>query len=317
MFDTIRHPIIGGLILALAITTGACSARERRNQVPEPPDTPASVNDHLPGDYVEEMVVDGETRQYRLHIPPSYQPHTPVPLVVNLHGLNSNAAEQEKVSGMSIKADEAGFIVVHPEALGSPQTWHIGPRAQGAADLKFIHELILSLENRLSIDPSRIYATGISNGAQMSNRLACDLSEVIAAIAPVSGGYSAADDCRPLRPVPVVAFHGTADKILPYEGKGRILLPVREWAAAWAVRNGCDPTPAVTYQQGDVVGETWGNCRDGADVVLYTIRDKGHSWPGSDMPPEITTQDVNATDVIWEFFAAHPMLRCDSASFMP
>lgn len=86
-------------------------------------------------------------------------------------------------------------------------------------------------------------------------------------------------------------------------------MPAREWAAGWASRNGCDQTPKVTFQKGQVTGETWGNCRDGADVILYTIEGGGHSWPGSDMLPQlgITTKDINATDVIWDFFAAHPM----------
>jgi polyhydroxybutyrate depolymerase len=148
-----------------------------------------------------------------------------MPLIINLHGYNSKAAQQEHVSGMSAKADEAGFIVAYPEGLGSPQSWHFGPGAAAAADLEFIRALISHLQEQLSIHSARIYATGISNGAQMSNRLGCDLSDVVAAIGPVSGGYPPSDDCNPIRPVPVVAFHGTADKLIPYEGKGCLLRP--------------------------------------------------------------------------------------------
>lgn len=305
-----RHLVISGLLITTALIAVACSRFERRSQVSEPTPTLAaslSGGHYVPGDYVEEIVSDGQTRQYRLHIPPNYQPGQPLPLVINLHGLNSDAAEQERVSGMSVKADEAGFIVVHPEGLGDPQTWHVGPRAEGAADLKFIRDLIRHLENQLSIDPAHIYATGISNGAQMANRLGCEHADIIAAIAPVSGGYPPSQECLPVRPVPVVAFHGTADKLIPYEGQGQLLLPAREWAAAWAARNGCSPTPTITFQHGEVTGETWSGCRDGAKVILYTIEGRGHSWPGSDMPAQITTQDINATDVIWEFFEAHSM----------
>jgi polyhydroxybutyrate depolymerase len=170
-----------------------------------------------------------------------------------------------------------------------------------------MRQLIVHLQGRFNIDPARIYATGISNGAQMSNRLGCDLAEVIAAIAPVSGGYPPAQECNPFRPVPVVAFHGTADRLIPYEGQGRLLLPARQWAADWAQRNGCDSTPTVTFTHGEVKGETWGGCRENALVTLYTIEGRGHSWPGSDMPAEITTQDIDATQTIWEFFQAHPM----------
>jgi polyhydroxybutyrate depolymerase len=108
------------------------------------------------------------------------------------------------------------------------------------------------------------------------------------------------------RQVKYVIIGGISDSSSS-EGQGRILLPVREWAAAWAARDGCDTTPKVTFQHGEVTGETWDNCRDGAQVTLYTIEGRGHSWPGSAMPPQITTRDVNATDVSWEFFAAHPM----------
>jgi polyhydroxybutyrate depolymerase len=245
-------------------------------------------------------------RQYLLHVPASYQQSQPIALVINLHGYNSNAAQQAQVSQMSAAADRAGFIVAYPEGSGSPQSWKFGNRAEGQADVAFIRDMIQRLRSDYSIDTRRIYATGISNGAEMSYRLACDLSEIIAAIAPVAGGYPSFDECPATRPVPVVAFHGTDDQLLPYEGKPPLLLPVHDWAAGWAARNGCANPPVVIMQHGDVTGEQWGGCRAGADVVLYTIAGKGHSWPASAMPARITTRDIDATDVIWKFFAAHP-----------
>jgi polyhydroxybutyrate depolymerase len=258
------------------------------------------------GDSVESLAVAGVTRQYRLHIPPIYQQGRLAPLVINLHGYNSNAEQQEQLSRMSVKADSAGFIVVYPEGLGDPQSWKFGDRAEGQADVAFIHDLIQHLQGQFSVDPRRIYVTGISNGAEMSYRLACDLAATIAAFAPVAGGYPPFTDCKAPRPVPVIAFHGTDDQLLPYEGKPPLLMPVHDWAASWAARNSCAAASTVSFQQGDVTEETWGGCRDGADVALYTISGKGHSWPGSSMPARITTHDINATDVIWEFFAAHP-----------
>jgi polyhydroxybutyrate depolymerase len=296
-----------GLIIAIAAISIACSRLAHRNPASELTATPGSPGRYPPGDYTEQMVSGGQVRQYRLHIPPDATQDKPVSLVINLHGYNSNAEQQERVSRMSVKADQEGFIVVHPEGLGSPQSWHVGPRAEGAADLQFMVDLIRHLQSRFVIDPARIYATGISNGAQMADRLGCDLSDVIAAIAPVSGGYPPGQECLPGRPVPVVAFHGTADKLIPYAGQGSLLLPAREWAAAWAARDGCALTPTITFQYGEVTGETWNNCREGTKVTFYTIEGRGHSWPGSDMPTEITTQDIDATDVIWEFFEAHPM----------
>jgi polyhydroxybutyrate depolymerase len=349
-----RYFVVSGLMIAIVLTSSACTRTDRRSQAPEPPtvsvthiietplpppstpspmltltpaptlppsptietmptnslepsNTPENVGNYSPGDYTEQIVSGGQARQYRLHVPPSYEQDKPVPLVINLHGYNSNAEQQEHVSQMSVKADQESFIAVYPEGLGSPQTWHVGPGAEGAADLQFISDLIRHLQSRFNVDRARIYATGISNGAQMANRLGCELSDVIAAIAPVSGGYPPTLECYPVRPVPVVAFHGTADRLIPYEGQGRLLLPAREWATAWAARNGCNPTPTLTFQHGEVTGETWSNCQGSAEVTLYTIEGRGHSWPGSDMPPEITTQDIDATDVIWKFFEAHPM----------
>ncbi|MCB0209177.1 MAG: prolyl oligopeptidase family serine peptidase [Anaerolineae bacterium] len=303
----LRRLLVSSMMLAIVLSTMACARMERRNLAPLNTPTMEKGTGYAPGDYFEELTVADEVRHYRLHIPPSYKPNQPLPLVINLHGLNSNAAQQEQVSQMSVKADQMGFVVVYPEGRGQPQTWYIGPGAEGAADLQFMHDLVTHLQGQLSLDPTRIYATGMSNGAQMSNRLGCTMADVFAAIAPVSGGYPTLDNCHPTQPVPVVAFHGTADKLLPYQGQGRLLLPVPDWAAAWATRNGCEATPSTTFHQGEVTGQTWSHCQANADVVLYTIQGRGHSWPGSSMPPDITTQDINATDVIWEFFAAHPM----------
>jgi polyhydroxybutyrate depolymerase len=302
---------IGALFVALTLAATACARPSRQeSQLPSTAAAISSAASLAPGDTIETTVSGGQTRAYRLHVPPSYQPGKAWPLVISLHGFSSNGTQQEHFSKMSLKADQAGFIAVYPEGLGDPQAWHFGPGDEGATDLNFIRDLIRHLESQLSIDPARIYATGISNGAQMTDRLGCELSDQVAAIGPVSGGYPRAEGCRPSRPVPVVAFHGTADSVLPYEGmgQGKLMAPIPEWAANWAARNGCSATPAVTFQRGQVTGQTWGNCREGAEVVLYTVEGGGHSWPGSNIAPQsgITTQDINATDFIWTFFAAHP-----------
>lgn len=260
---------------------------------------------HTPGDYIVEIESSGQTRQFRLHIPPRYQAGSSVPLVINLHGFALSGRQQEAMSGMSDKADKAGFIVVHPEGRGNPRRWYVGPAVGGQQeDIQFMRDLIDCLGSRLSIAADRIYATGFSNGGGMANRLGCDLADVIAAIGPVSGAYLFHDACQPSRPVPVVAFHGTEDGIVPYYGGGG-LPPIPDWIAAWAARNGCAPTPTITYSQGDVTGETWGDCTDDATVTLYTIAGGKHIWPGSIG----ATQFIDATDTIWEFFAAHPLRR--------
>lgn len=247
------------------------------------------------------ITVGGEVRTYCLYVPPGYRAGIPAPLVVNLHGIADNAEGQDRLSGMSYKADEAGFIVVYPEALGSPSDWQIGACEMGADNLVFLRDLIGRLCNRLSIDPARIYAAGMSNGGGMANRMACEMADEIAAIGVVSGAYPFYDSCWPTRPVPVVAFHGSADVIVPYGGLGRALPSIREWAAGWAVHNGCDPTPSVTYRWGRVTVESWGRPGDVAMVTLYSIAGGKHVWPGAD------GGELVATDIIWDFFAAHPM----------
>ena len=254
-----------------------------------------------PGNYVVELTSRGQPRQIRLHIPPGYLAGHPAPLVINLHGLGGSGIQQDLLSGMSAKADEAGFIAAHPEGRGVPQSWYVGPAVGGQQeDVLFIQDLIDCLKNQLTIDADRLYATGFSNGGGMANRLGCDLADLIAAIGPVPGAYLFHDTCLPLRPLPVVAFHGTADEIVPYAGGGALPL-IPHWAADWAARDGCGLTSTVTYSQGDVTGETWENCADDAVVTLYTIAGGKHRWPGS----PLATPFIDATDAIWAFFTAH------------
>lgn len=231
-----------------------------------------------------------------------------MPLVIELHGRGSNAFEQEQLSQMSAKADEEGFVVVYPQALGAPPTWHARGGLQAVADVTFLRDLTDFLEERMSIDPARIYTSGFSNGGGMANRLGCDLASRYAAIASVSGAYVLDGTCRAARPLPVVAFHGTSDEIVPYTGDS-VLPPIENWAAGWASRNGCGPVPTVTHQQGDATGRTWQSCDMDATVTLYSIEGGGHIWPGSSLVQlfDQGSQGIVATDVIWDFFEAHPL----------
>lgn len=300
--------ILAGLLAALTLAGTGC--RDNR-----PATARARATTHgqaaaaVVGDSRGEIEVAGRTRRYLLHVPPGYQPGTPLPLVLNLHGLGWDGAMQARLSGMSDKADQEDFVVVYPEGEGAPPRWNIGPGEGGERDIAFLRALIDRLEQQLGIDPARVYATGISNGGGLVNRLGCELAGRIAAIAPVSGDYQRYEDCHPPRPVPVVAFHGTADPLIPYGGNRFALPPVPVWAAAWAARNGCDPTAAMSFHQGDVAGQSWTGCRDDATVTLYTIAGGRHDWPGRRLAPArgAATQDIDATDVIWAFVVAHPL----------
>lgn len=255
-----------------------------------------------PGDYVRGIESGGTMRWFKVHIPEGYEPDTPWPLVLSYHGSGSNFDQQAILSRFSVKADEEGFIAVYPQGSGWEAVWRIPE----LSEINFTRSLIEHLERHLSIDPSRIYATGFSNGGGMADRLACDLSDRIAAVGPVAGGYLYSEPCEPQRPVPIVFFHGTDDPLAPYvERIGNETYTIPDWAQAWADRNGCNPTPVVDFQEGDVYGETWSGCDQDAEVKLFAVQGAGHIWPGSHYA--MALQYTDATAVMWDFFQAHPM----------
>ncbi len=267
------------------------------------------LNAALPSGSTEgQITIDGVVRNYLLHVPANYDASTPTSLIFNFHGYDVSPQAEESLTGMSTKADQEGFIVVYPEGLN--KGWADGPGPQGLNDLEFVRDLIGTIEGQYKIDPKRIYATGMSNGGGMANRVGCSMADLFAAIAPDAGAYNFWQDCNPTRPMPVLAFHGLEDQLAPYAGGGFDSMepPIEAWAAAWAQRDGCAAAPNVTTPIDQVTVRSWGGCQGGAEVILYTLEGEGHSWPGSPtMPSAITSQAVNATDLMWEFFQAHPM----------
>ena len=262
------------------------------------------------------LTSSGEERHYLLYVPESYDASVPTPLVISIHGFAEWPAHQMQISGWNELADQYGFILVYPMGTSFPLRW----RASGGAaftplDVVFISDLIDKLTGEYHIDPARIYANGLSNGGGMSFMLACKLSERIAAVGMVSGAYLLPwEECNPARPVPAVIFHGTADPIVPFEGgpSRAFDIPfanIPEWVGVLAARSGCDPEPQTLPPSGSVSAVEYTDCQ--ADVLYYTIAGGGHSWPGGEPLPEMitgpTTQDINATQVMWEFFQAHPM----------
>jgi polyhydroxybutyrate depolymerase len=295
------------LLLVILFVITACS-RPLLDRSDSPTALPASPAAHQTGSFDGQITSSGVTRHYILHVPINYQTGKPVPLLINFHGYSSNSKQEENITAMSAKADRETFMVVYPDGLNA--AWRDGPGADGQEDQQFVRDLISSLESQYSIEPRRIYVTGISNGGGMANRLGCDMADVIAAIAPDSGAYNFWQVCKPSRPIPVLAFHGLDDNIVPYAGGTPTSMepPIPDWAAAWAARDKCNPAPATTTPTAGVTVQTWSNCAGDAEVILYTLANHGHSWPGSLlMPKAITSQAVNATDVMWAFFAAHPM----------
>ncbi len=294
---------------------------------------------HAPGNLNETIVSGALTRDYILHVPPSYTGADRIPLVLNLHGAGSFASDQKLYSDLAAKADEAGFVLVMPQAIGvSPgfeRRWHVTTVFPGAPDdVGFITDLLDEIEAALCVDPARVYSTGISNGAQMSMRLACNLSDRIAAIAPVAGVYwppfspdfaEPADCPAKTRPVPVIAFHGTDDLFVPFNGGLGILgttfrLSIEDAIAEWAANDNCTTGPSDSQAAPGVRLRHYEDCDDGAAVDLYVVEDAdgagpgteggGHTWPGTpiDVPGlGATSHEISANDLMWAFFQAHPL----------
>ncbi len=274
------------------------------------------------------IVSSGEKREYLLYVPKSYDRAKPTPLVISMHAAALWPATQREASQWNKVADEHGFIVVYPSGTTLSgggtgvlpfRVWLLRPEADASANVRFISELIDTLEAAYNIDPTRIYANGFSNGGAMAFALSCRLSHRIAAV----GTVSAAQDQRPWswcadsRPVPLINFHGTAD-LVPYNGgkvwaSPRPFPSVLTWTANWARRNRCGPNPVESVVAADVTRLEYTNCADDAAVVLYTIRGGGHSWPGGKPIPEWmvgpTTRSIDATRQMWAFFREHPLRR--------
>ncbi len=258
--------------------------------------------------------VGGTTRALNVHVPASYDPSNPTPVVLNFHGFTSDAAQQDLLSGMSAKADAEGFIAVHPEGLGVPQSWNAGACCGYATqndvdDIGFVNATLDQLEAQLCVDTHRVFATGMSNGGFFSHRLGCELSSRIAAIAPVAGVLGE-PTCTPGRPVPVMEFHGTLDPLVPYGGSTVLgFPPVPTTFEGWATRDGCTGAPADTLDDVDSHCSTYGTCSSGSVVTLCTVDGGGHTWPGGLPVPVLgyTTPFLSATDAMWTFFQAHPL----------
>lgn len=280
------------------------------------------------GDTTRRLKVDGLERSYLVHVPRKLDVTKPSPVVLAFHGGWSNATIMAVFSGLNEKADAAGFIVVYPNGQGDKELALVfnssGRQRAGAKladDVTFTGKLLDDLHTAVNVDKSRVFATGMSNGAMMCYLLAAEMSDRIAAIAPVAG-TSCIDKPSPRRPVPVLHFHGTADELVRFEGpkelRQRLLnfQSVDRTMTTWAKLNGCDEKP-TTSKLPDKVSDgmtvtrrIYGGGRDGSEVVLYTIDGGGHTWPGRDPVVKFlgkSTRDMCANDIIWEFFQKHPM----------
>lgn len=291
-------------------------------------------------------------RDYLLHLPPGYDGSAETPVVLAFHGgggkkegLNPTSCrggEEGAETCLLSVADAHGFIVVAPDGVDARgvrgRSWNAGGGEDGyrcvggracedqSDDVAYVDALLDELDRALLVDADRIYATGISNGAAMSHRLACERAEVFAAIAPVAGANQAQawPGCAPTRPVPVLHVHGTEDPCWGYDGTiseslcetddGRRFMDVETSMAGWRERNGCVGTteealPDVASDGTSVTRVSGEGCQ--ADTVLLRVDGGGHTWPDgwqylSEERIGRVSQDIEGSQEIWAFFEAHP-----------
>ncbi|MEI8016581.1 MAG: PHB depolymerase family esterase [Schlesneria sp.] len=279
------------------------------------------------GDHVRHIIVGERKRAYIVHVPEGYDAKKPTPVVFALHGAGMNGSMMVWFTGLNKTSDAKGFIVVYPSGTGpgSFLTWNAGGligrfKDERVDDVDFIRLLLDELTTLVNVDQKRVYACGMSNGGMMSYRLAVELSDRIAAIAPV-GGTMATDIGEPKRAVPVMHFHGTKDEIVPY---GPPIGPAPSFASlkgvedsvlTWVKSNGCDENALsdTLSKDGDkmkVTRRTYSGSKDGADVVLVAIEGGGHTWPGRQLPISFlgrSARNISANELIWEFFQKYSL----------
>jgi polyhydroxybutyrate depolymerase len=257
------------------------------------------------------MDIDGVRRTYQLQVPKSYTPSQPMPLVLALHPFSGTGKSMAWMTGFDRLAEEKGFIAVFPD--GQMRRWRA---TSGDKDVRFLRQLLDTLETEYAVDLNRVYVTGASNGAHMAYRMLCEDSARFAGAAVVMGAQMLRrfDGCPGVGPVPLLMIHGTDDKVLPWGGRqwphNQPLLSMDESITLWLKRNKCEAkgdTAAVADGAKDSTATTCTRYQGEAPLVVYRVEGGGHTWPGGvDNFPEWvvgkTSRDFDATAVIWDFW---------------
>ncbi len=332
---------VGIVTAALAVPIGAAAAAT-------PPTTASSVvpvsdssgcsvvQPPKSGTTIQYVNAGGDAGGYFRELPSSYTGRTPMPVVVDLHGYGVSATDMIKVTQLGTFGNRDRFITITPQVGGRHiPYWQTGFKSK---DLTFLRGVLTNVTSTLCVDQNRLYVTGYSNGAIMASVLACVDAAQVAAIAPVSG-IANPSHCKPSRPVPVVAFHGTSDPLVSYTGglgslAYKLPLPpgtqgtiskllgnnvpqstkgpsIPKSTAAWAKRDGCMSTSTTRVVAKNVALISY-SCGNGSSVELYRIRGGGHTWPGSVLDSKSkglgpTTMAINADTIMWNFFSAHAL----------
>lgn len=282
-----------------------------------------------PGDHRFTLQHQGLKREYLVHVPPGTQSDRPASVVVALHGGGGSMdfMARDAYYGLITKSDQAGFIAVFPNGYsrlpgGKFATWNAGAccgdaRDQNIDDVGFLKAVVNDLKRHLPVDQHRVFATGMSNGGLMAYRLACEASDVFAAIAAVAGTDNTLS-CRPARPVPVLHIHAQDDTHVLYQGGAgadsfRDISKVTDFTSVpdtiqrWVTYNQCQGGPMRVLQASGAYCEQYQECAGGVRVKLCVTESGGHSWPGGrKWNGQPTSAVLSATDQIWDFFSQVP-----------
>ena len=226
------------------------------------------------------------------------------PLILALPGAGQTARDFAAYTGYSTLADKRGFSVAYPTATGTRPFWNIsGDQAGKPDDVAYLRRVIAAAVAATCADPARVGVTGVSNGGGMSARLACDASDLVAAAAPVAGGYGSLPDCRPSRPVPILEIHGEIDHVVPYRGAGpEAFGAVPAFLAQWRRLDRCTGVASRRTPSDNVVELRWGSCAGGAVVQHVRISDADHGWPGED--DLVASSEYASTPRTWAFLSS-------------
>jgi len=274
-------------------------------------DVACSLPPPEPGLITYDIISDGLEREFIVFIPGEYDPSEPTPLVLTLHGFGDNAESFIQVSNWTRVANDYGFLLVAPQ--GYRNRWNAGviPNNQIIDDIGFLEAVIGKVQASYCVDASRIYLNGFSNGGGMTEHFACAMTDRVAAIGTVSGAYHPLlEACAPSRPLPLIAFHGVQDTVVPYNGQDSnfLALPaIEDWLASWVSRNDCTED-AERLVISETLSETvYDDCADDVEIVFYALADGGHAWPGGQhrLPflAAQTNREINASEVMWTFFS--------------
>jgi polyhydroxybutyrate depolymerase len=314
------------LALVLVALLAACGSSASHTSAPAPttgatnpssPTTGASCNrPHAAGQSAQSFTFDGHKRTYQLYVPAAYDGTRAIPVVFDFHGFGSNAVQQMAYGNFKPEADRDDFLIVAPDGQGGAggQHFNLTGEAGSQNDLTMVTALLDHIEAMLCVDTKRVFSTGMSDGGAMTSVLACTANNRFAAFGAVAV-IIYVPTCKLGRTIPITAFSGTADPVVPFNG-GKVkccggstvgAAPIA--MANWAKADGCDPKYTDTTLSSEVVERAWNGCRAGGEVAFYMIQGGGHTWPGAIPIPRLgkTTTQIDASATIWKFFQSHPL----------